>query len=72
MRRIDVTSHTSPFLLLKIGFFGMVWKLICFYFARVAQLVEHSTDTRGVPGSNPGTRTKFYFAKMWARCIILL
>lgn len=25
--------------------------------ARVAQLVEHSTDTRGVPGSNPGTRT---------------
>ena len=24
--------------------------------ARVAQLVEHSTDTRGVPGSNPGTR----------------
>ena len=27
-------------------------------FARVAQLVEHSTDTRGVPGSTPGTRTK--------------
>lgn|GEM_PF-3332864 len=26
--------------------------------ARVAQLVEHSTDTRGVPGSNPGTRTR--------------
>ncbi len=26
-------------------------------YARVAQLVEHSTDTRGVPGSNPGTRT---------------
>lgn len=26
--------------------------------ARVAQLVEHSTDTRGVPGSNPGTRTE--------------
>ncbi len=27
-------------------------------YARVAQLVEHSTDTRGVPGSNPGTRTE--------------
>ena len=26
--------------------------------ARVAQLVEHSTDTRGVPGSNPGARTE--------------
>ena len=25
--------------------------------ARVAQLVEHITDTDGVPGSNPGTRT---------------
>ena len=25
--------------------------------ARVAQLVEHSTDTRGVPSSNLGTRT---------------
>ncbi len=30
-------------------------------YARVAQLVEHSTDTRGVPGSNPGTRTVINF-----------
>lgn len=29
-----------------------------FYYARVAQLVEHSTDTRKVPGSTPGARTK--------------
>jgi hypothetical protein len=27
-------------------------------YARVAQLVEHVTDTDGVPGSNPGARTK--------------
>ena len=27
-------------------------------YALVAQLVEHITDTDGVPGSNPGTRTK--------------
>lgn len=26
-------------------------------YARVAQLVEHITDTDGVPGSNPGART---------------
>jgi hypothetical protein len=26
-------------------------------YARLAQLVEHSTDTRAVPGSNPGSRT---------------
>ena len=25
--------------------------------ARIAQLVEHTTDTGGVPGSNPGART---------------
>lgn len=41
--------------------------------ARVAQLVEHSTDTRGVPGSNPGARTSeknlncFRFFENWAR-----
>ncbi len=29
-----------------------------FEYARLAQLVEHITDTDGVPGSNPGTRTK--------------
>ncbi len=27
-------------------------------YARVAQLVEHATDTGGVPGSNPGARTR--------------
>lgn len=37
--------------------------LFCYIFlvnARVAQLVEHITDTDGVPGSNPGTRTRDY------------
>ncbi len=34
-----------------------------FYYASVAQLVEHPTDTRKVPGSIPGARTLilFYF-----------
>ena len=27
-------------------------------YARIAQLVEHSTDTRAVPSSNPGSRTE--------------
>ncbi len=31
--------------------------------ARVAQLVEHSTDTRVVPGSIPGTRTQDVISK---------
>ena len=32
--------------------------------ARVAQLVEHSTDTRGVPSSNLGARTSFFFSTL--------
>ncbi len=46
--------------------------------ARVAQLVEHITDTDGVPGSNPGARTKrnplrlqaggFLFVRAQHRC----
>ena len=45
---------TSPFRLPKSTFFDIVF----LFNARVAQLVEHSTDTRGVHGSNPCTRTK--------------
>ena len=32
--------------------------LLCLAYARIAQLVEHTTDTGGVPSSNLGTRTK--------------
>ena len=42
-------------------------------YARLAQLVEHSTDTRAVPGSNPGPRTETktptsgVFVRSWIR-----
>ncbi len=45
------------FLLPEIIFFGIFRIHSLVFNARVAQLVEHSTDTREVPGSNPGTRT---------------
>ena len=32
-------------------------------YARLAQLVEHSTDTRAVPSSNLGSRTKINLKK---------
>ena len=32
-----------------------------YVYARLAQLVEHSTDTRAVPSSNLGSRTKMNF-----------
>jgi hypothetical protein len=34
-------------------------------YALVAQLVEHITDTDGVPGSNPGRRTREENSKMF-------
>ena len=40
-------------------------------YARVAQLVEHSTDTRGVPGSNPGTRTESSCGYLWYNTVIM-
>ena len=46
----------------KILFF---WYCFSVFNARVAQLVEHSTDTRGVPGSNPGTRTRLKISRLW-------
>lgn len=42
--------------------FGLEKKVfVCYSLrtARLAQLVEHSTDTRKVLGSNPSARTKF-------------
>ena len=49
----------TPFVLLKCDFSD----IFSWYFinARVAQLVEHSTDTRVVPSSNLGTRTNFLY-----------
>lgn len=38
--------------------------------ARLAQLVEHSTDTRKVLGSNPRARTNLTIHYKW--CILLL
>ena len=38
-----------------------IWRAFCyisFTNACIAQLVEHTTDTREVPGSIPGARTK--------------
>jgi hypothetical protein len=49
-------QHASPFLIVKKSVFCYIF--LVFYYARVAQLVEHSTDTRVVPGSIPGTRTR--------------
>lgn len=34
-------------------------------------MVEHSTDTRGVPGSNPGTRTESSCGYLWYNTVIM-
>ena len=45
------------FFVVKMCFFCYIFSLYGVYYARIAQLVEHITDTDGVPGSNPGART---------------
>jgi hypothetical protein len=40
------------------------------WFASVAQLVEHSTDTRAVEGSNPSACTKIIFIALSVRIAI--
>lgn len=63
VRQGGVRKLHPPFSIVKKSFF---WYGIVVNYARVAQLVEHSTDTRGVPGSNPGTRTKKFYNKIFA------
>lgn len=47
-------------------FIVTVSAIFCHAFARIAQLVEHSTDTRKVLGSTPSARTR-KFLEQWAR-----
>ena len=53
-------SKTSKFLIQLVDILKRVQnqQVVRIKHARLAQLVEHSTDTRAVPGSNPGPRTR--------------
>jgi hypothetical protein len=56
-----VWSVRPIFLLVLLAIFWYISAIVLEVFetfACIAQLVERSTDTRKVPGSNPGTRTK--------------
>jgi hypothetical protein len=45
--------------LIHILVFSYIFAIMFFTYARIAQLVEHSTDTRKVLGSTPSARTKY-------------